>query len=88
MLSKEYPDAQVRKRHGTVYTVTGDPDLTILWRGRHIECELKRLGEEPTQLQAHRLEGWRRAGAVIAVVHSVAEMRAVMRTVMEGLPAG
>jgi hypothetical protein len=30
-------------------------------------------------LQARRLEQWRQAGAVIAVVHSVTEMREVMR---------
>lgn len=78
MLVAEYPGAVVRKRHGTSYSTKGDPDLEILFRGVHIECELKRPGEEPSPLQAHRLEEWRRAGAVVAVVHSVAEMREVM----------
>jgi hypothetical protein len=78
MLAKEFPAAQVRKRHGSVYSTAGDPDLYILSRGVHIECELKQPGQEPTPLQAHRLEAWRQAGALVAVVHTVAEMRAVM----------
>jgi len=78
MLAKEYPASIVRKRHGTVYTTAGDPDLTILYSGIHIECELKRPGEEARPLQLRRLEQWRAAGAVTAVVHSVAEMRQVM----------
>ena len=79
MLAAEYPGAVVRKRHGSVYSTLGDPDLTILYRGIHVECELKRPGEEPTPLQLHRLAEWGRAGAVTAVVHSVAEMRQVMQ---------
>jgi hypothetical protein len=81
MLSAEFPGAVVRKRHGTVYTTAGDPDLMILFRGVHIECELKRPGEQPTQIQVHRLQQWSAAGAVTAVVHSVVEMRQVMQSV-------
>jgi len=80
MLSQEFPGAVVRKRHGSIYTTAGDPDLEILWRGHHVECELKRPGENPTPLQARRLEEWRRAGATVAVVHSVVEMREVMQS--------
>lgn len=81
MLAKEYPAAIVRKRHGTVYATKGDPDLSILIRGIHLECELKRLGESPTPLQAVRLETWRQAGAQVAVIHTVAEMREFMDTI-------
>jgi hypothetical protein len=78
MLDLEYPGAVVRKRHGSVYSTAGDPDLMILYRGIHIECELKRIGENPTPLQVRRLEQWRQAGAVTAVIRSVPEMRALM----------
>jgi hypothetical protein len=78
MLAKEYPAAVVRKRHGTVYSTAGDPDLSILFHGVHIECELKRFGEKPTQLQLYRLGEWRKAGAVTAVVFSVADARRLM----------
>jgi hypothetical protein len=80
MLSAEYPGAVVRKRHGTVYSTAGDPDLMILYLGVHIECELKRPGEQPTQIQIHRLQQWANAGAITAVVHSVAEMRQVLQS--------
>jgi hypothetical protein len=78
MLSAEYPGAVVRKRHGSIYSTVGDPDLYILFAGVHIECELKRPGENPTPIQVRRLDQWRAAGAVTAVIHSVADMRALM----------
>jgi hypothetical protein len=85
LLELEFPGAVVRKRHGSIYSTAGDPDLEILYRGVHIECELKRLGEEATPLQARRLEEWRKAGAICAVVHTVAETRALMHIVEDGV---
>lgn len=58
--------------------VAGDPDIDACIRGRSVQLEVKRPGERPTALQARRLEEWRRAGAIVAVVHSVAEVRAVL----------
>ena len=78
MLSAEYPGAVVRKRHGSSYSTVGDPDLEVLYRGIHVECELKRPGEVPTAIQVRRLAEWEAAGAVCVVVHSVEEMRQVM----------
>lgn len=78
MLSAEYPDAVVRKRHGSIYSTVGDPDLYILYRGVHIETELKRPGQRPTPIQVRRLLEWQRAGAVIAVIRTVDEMRELM----------
>ena len=79
-LHDTYPAAMVRKRHGTVYAVAGDPDIYFLLGGVHVECELKRPGEEPTILQTYRLREWRNAGARTAVIHSLAEMKAFMDT--------
>lgn len=81
MLALEYPRAVVRKRHGSMYSTAGDPDLEILLAGVHIECELKRPGENPTQLQQRRLAEWAAAGAVTACIHTVGEMRDLMRDV-------
>jgi hypothetical protein len=78
MLSAEYPSAVLRKRHGSIYSTVGDPNLYILYAGVHIECELKRPGQEATPIQLRRLREWQGAGAVIAVIHSVDEMRALM----------
>lgn len=78
MLSAEWPDAVVRKRHGSIYSTIGDPDITILYKGVHIECELKRPGRDATPIQLRRLAEWERAGAVVAVIHTVQEMRSLM----------
>lgn len=53
----------LRKRHGTAFTTAGDPDITGCYRGRHIEYEVKRPGEQPRLNQHARMDEWRRAGA-------------------------
>lgn len=72
------PGCVARKRWGVGYGVAGDPDITGCIRGRHFEFEVKRPGQGPTALQARRLEEWRRAGAVVAVVESLAQVRALL----------
>ncbi len=72
------PNCLARKRWGGGMGVAGDPDIDACIRGRSVQLEVKRLGERPTPLQLKRLEEWRKAGAVVAVVHSVAEVRAVL----------
>jgi hypothetical protein len=70
-----------RKRHGTALVTRGDPDLYLLVRGIHVEIELKRPGEKPSALQEFRLEEWRRAGAIVGVVTTVAELGQLLETV-------
>lgn len=64
----------VRKRHGSAFSVAGDPDLYgcapaacphcgAQVDGHHFEIELKRPGQQPTRLQEQRLAEWRAAGA-------------------------
>jgi rubrerythrin len=68
------PGLVVRKRHGTVMGLAGDPDLYGAYRGAHFEFEVKRPNEpasQVTKLQAERLAEWRRAGAVVGVVRCV-----------------
>jgi hypothetical protein len=72
------PLCTVRKRHGTAFGVSGDPDLYGAINGRHFELEVKREGNPPTPLQERRLEEWRAAGAMAGVVHSVQEAREVL----------
>ena len=69
------PGCLVRKRHGTVMGVAGDPDLYGSLRGRHFELEVKRAGNPPTQLQVRRIEEWAAAGAIVGIVHDVREVR-------------
>jgi len=72
-----------RKRWGGGMGVAGDPDIDACFHGRSVQLEVKRPGEAPTPLQVKRLEEWRRAGAVAAVVVSVDEVRSLLAT--EGL---
>jgi hypothetical protein len=72
------PGCLARKRWGGGMGVAGDPDIDACVRGRSVQLEVKRPGEKPTPLQLKRIEQWRRAGAVVAVVHSVGEVRALL----------
>jgi hypothetical protein len=78
-----YPGAQVRKRHGTAFATAGDPDVYALIGGCHLELELKVPGQNATPLQAARLLAWQRAGAHVAVIHSVVELSAFLRGLAE-----
>ena len=77
------PDCVARKRWSGGMGLAGDPDITGCIHGRHLEFEVKRLGQQPTILQTGRLEEWRQAGAVVAVVSSVEEVRRILAS--EGL---
>ena len=72
------PGCLVRKRHGTVMGVAGDPDLYGSLRGVHFEMEVKQVGNDPTPIQIRRLEEWAAAGAIVGVVHNVQEVRGVL----------
>jgi hypothetical protein len=67
------PGVMVRKRHGSVWGVAGDPDLYGSINGRHFEIEVKRPGERPTALQQARLKQWAATGALAGVARSVEE---------------
>ena len=56
----------------------GDPDIVACWRGRMILFETKIPGKKPTPLQEHRLASWAAAGALVGVVHSLDEAKALL----------
>ncbi len=72
-LKKEFPNIEVRKRHGTAFGVAGDPDLYGSVHGFHFELEVKRPGEQPTTIQERRKQEWRGAGALAFTVVSAEE---------------
>ena len=72
------PDCLARKRWGGGMGVAGDPDIDACIRGRSLQLEVKRPGEKATPLQLKRLAEWRRAGATVGVVNSVAEVRKLL----------
>jgi hypothetical protein len=75
------PGCLARKRWGGGMGVAGDPDIDACIRGRSVQLEVKRPGEKPTALQAKRLREWRKAGALVAVVSSVEEVKSLLTEV-------
>jgi hypothetical protein len=78
---KTYPAVVVRKRHGTVMGMAGDPDLYGSVRGRHFEIEVKRPNcpsSQLTKLQEQRLIEWQLAGAVTGVARSIEDARRIL----------
>jgi hypothetical protein len=73
------PNCLARKRWGGGMGVAGDPDIDACIRGRSLQLEVKRSGEKATLLQQKRLEEWRRAGAIVGTVHSVGEVKSILR---------
>jgi hypothetical protein len=81
---KSVPDLVVRKRWGSEMAAAGDPDLTGCYRGRHFELEVKAPGGRLTRIQEVRLDEWRRAGAVVGVVHDAKEALTTLGIVERG----
>ena len=70
---KRLPGVVVRKRHGTVMGLAGDPDLYGSINGRHFEIEVKRPNDpssQLTKLQTERVMEWKIAGAITGVARS------------------
>ena len=72
------PECKTVKLHGSIYQERGTPDLLVIYRGAPFLLEVKLPGKRPTEIQKHRLEQWRRAGATVAVVRSVSEARRIV----------
>jgi hypothetical protein len=72
------PGCLARKRWGGGMGVAGEPDIDACLRGRSLQLEVKRLGQKPTPLQVKRLDQWRHAGALVGVVTSVEEVKALL----------
>lgn len=81
-------NGHARKVHGDPYSAKGEPDVDAVVAGRAVKLEVKRP-ETRRNVSAHQrlaLDRWAKAGAIVAVVTSVAEARAVMR--WHGLDSG
>ena len=75
------PGVVVRKRHGTVMGVAGDPDLYGSINGRHFEIEVKRPNDpssQLTKLQETRLLQWNGSRAITGVARCVDDALAIL----------
>ncbi len=75
------PGVVVRKRHGTVMGVAGDPDLYGSINGRHFEIEVKRPNDpssQLTKLQETRLLQWKGSWAITGVARCLDDALAIL----------
>lgn len=78
------PRTTAHKVHGGPHIIPGEPDLDIVCNGRAVKVEVKVPGTEHairkavTPSQRARLRTYDRAGAIVGVVTSVDELRALM----------
>lgn len=70
------------KRWGGPYSTIGAPDLSLCVAGRRVELEVKTAAGRVSPHQAFQLDRWRRAGAVVAVVRSVDDVRAIVEPLL------
>ncbi|MDO4564827.1 MAG: hypothetical protein Q4C04_04365 [Clostridia bacterium] len=81
-LSAELPGAVISKTQQSIYSASGQPDLTIVYKGLHIALEIKRpLLGTPTALQKQYIKRLRDAGAIAYVVRSVIEADMIVRLI-------
>lgn len=69
---------KVVKVHGNAMMEAGTPDLIACHQGQTYLWEVKVGKNRPTELQLRRLDEWEKAGAITAVVWSVASAMAVL----------
>lgn len=72
---KRLKHCEFEKRLGSVYQ-KGRPDISGCIAGLHFEFEVKKDGQAPTTLQMAILERYARAGAMVAVIRNVDDVKA------------
>jgi hypothetical protein len=76
------------KVHGGPTQPAGLPDISAVYRGVSLWFETKMPGKVPTAIQLHRHAELREVGAVVEVVHSLAEARAELDHIDTALDSG
>jgi hypothetical protein len=66
------------KRHGTAMGRVGQPDIFGCYHGQHVEIEIKRRGEKPTERQEFEHARWRAARAIVGWATTPAECRWIL----------
>jgi hypothetical protein len=75
---------RARKIHGGPY-MAGWPDILCVKDGQAYFFEVKRPGGKATKLQLYELSEWMKAGAIVAIVTSVEDVRAVLERETVGI---
>ena len=81
-LRREFPRAKWISLPASAFTYGGEPDILGCLEGRAVAIELKRPGCRSTPRQQLVQLQWRRAGAAVAEIHSLAELKAFVAGVL------
>ncbi len=74
------PRCRAIKMQGNINRA-GEPDIFCCYKGRMVLFEAKRPGNKPTLLQEATLKMWAEAGAVVAVVYSVDDVKKLLEAI-------
>lgn len=66
-------------RHGGMYDIKGNPDITGCLNGRRIEIEVKQPGQKPTPIQFAVMRKWEKAGAVVGWATTIEEAKEILK---------
>lgn len=69
------------KNHGSNFSLRGLPDVLVIKDGRAAWMEVKRPGEEPTKIQAHRMRELAAAGCPCTTVRSPGDAMAFLESI-------
>lgn len=69
------------KEHGGMYGSAGIPDIICCYYGQFLAFEVKRRGNKPTKLQEKTIAEIQAAGGQAYVVHSVDEVKEIIKEV-------
>ena len=73
------PGCKAVVNHGSAWQGSGRPDIFACCQGRFVALEVKTEDGKLTRLQMHELSKWMESGAVVAVVRSVEDVKAVLK---------
>jgi hypothetical protein len=74
-----WPETEAIKKHGSVYSIAGDPDIFGCLRGRTFVLEAKVPGKKPKAIQNYRLRQWKKAGATVGWFDTFDDAIAIVR---------
>lgn len=72
------------KVHGSEYQPAGIPDISGIYQGWSVWCEVKLPGNKPSDIQEHRISQIRSAGGLVVVAYSMNEAQALIDHLDEG----
>jgi len=78
-LRLEFPGSVWRVRHGTAFSVVGDPDIDGCVEGRFAALEVKNEDGELTKIQKYRLKEFSKAGAICGAIRDPNEAVGIIK---------